>query len=77
MLGEQIQDQVRQALERTDRRRSTLPTDLATQYIITTFMLVLNWWVDSGSTLSARDVDDVFLAPVIPAVTSPLGRAEG
>lgn len=49
VLSEQIPDQVRQALERTDRGRSTLPTDLATQYIITTFMLVLNWWVESGS----------------------------
>lgn len=77
VLGEQIQDQVRQALELTDRRRSTLPTDLATQYIITTFMLVLHWWVESASPLSAREVDDVFLALVVPAVTSPLGRAEG
>ena len=77
MLGEQIQDQVRQALERTERRRSTLPTDLATQYIITTFMLVLNWWVESRSALSAREVDDVFLALVVPAVTSPLRHAEG
>ena len=77
MLGEQIQDQVRQALERTERRRSTLPTDLATQYIITTFMLVLNWWVESRSALSAREVDDLFLALVVPAVTSPLRHAEG
>ena len=75
VLGEQIRDQVRQALECTDRR-STLPADLATQYIITTFILVLNWWVESGSSLSAREIDDVFLALVVPAVTSALGHAE-
>jgi hypothetical protein len=35
------------------------------------------WWVESGSSLSAREVDDVFLALVVPAVTSALGHAEG
>jgi AcrR family transcriptional regulator len=74
VLDEQIRNQVREALERS---RSTLPADLATQYILTTFILVLNWWVESRSALSAREVDDLFLALVIPAVTSPLRHAEG
>jgi AcrR family transcriptional regulator len=74
VLDQQIRDQVRQALERS---RSTLPTDLATQYILTTFILVLNWWVESRSALSAREVDDLFLALVVPAVTSPFQHAEG
>jgi AcrR family transcriptional regulator len=77
VLGEQVRDHVHQALRRPDRPSSALPADLATEYIITTFILVLNWWVESRSPLSAREVDDVFLALVVPAVTSAVGPAAG
>jgi hypothetical protein len=40
---------------------------------VTTFILVLNWWVESRSQLSAREADDVFLALVAPALTSAPG----
>lgn len=77
VLRDQIRDQVHRAVQRADRRRSALPADLATEYIIATFILVLNWWVESRSPLSAREVDDVFLTLVVPAVTSPVDLAEG
>ena len=51
--------------------------DLAAEYIVATFMLVLHWWVESRSPLSAREVDDVFLALVVPAVTTALGHTNG
>ena len=51
----------------------SMPADLATEYVVTTFILVLNWWVESRSRLSAREVDDVFLALVVPALTSASG----
>jgi AcrR family transcriptional regulator len=74
VLAEHIRDEVRQALQRADGR-GAIPADLATEYIVTTFILVLNWWVESRSRLSARDVDDVFLALVVPALTSGVGRS--
>ena len=55
--------------------RAAIPADLATEYIVTTFIFVLNWWVESRSRLSAREVDDVFLALVVPALTSAVGRS--
>jgi AcrR family transcriptional regulator len=54
----------------------SMPADLATEYVVTTFILVLNWWVESRSLLSAREVDDVFLALVAPALAAA-GRPEG
>src|SRR5262245_11686124 len=54
--------------------RGSMPADLATEYIVTTFILVLNWWVESRSRLSPREADDVFLALVVPALTSAAGR---
>ena len=77
VLRNQIRDDVRQALEAGNGLTSSIPADLAVEYMVTTFILVLNWWVESRSPLSAREVDDVFLALVVPALTSTSGRAEG
>jgi hypothetical protein len=77
VLGNEIRDDVRQALQAGNGLKSAIPADLAVEYIVTTFILVLNWWVESKSPLSAREVDDVFLALVVPALTSALGRAGG
>ena len=75
VLSEQIRDQVEQALH-IHLRGPSLPADVTTEYIVTTFILVLNWWVESRSPLSAREVDDVFLSLVVPALTSELGHAD-
>ena len=77
VLSNKIRDDVSEALQAGDGPRSTIPADLAAEYIVTTFMLVLHWWVESRSSLSAREVDDLFLALVVPAVTTSLGHANG
>jgi AcrR family transcriptional regulator len=77
VLRNQIRDDVSQALQAGTGLTSSIPAGLAVEYIVTTFILVLNWWVESRSPLSAREVDDVFLALVGPALTSASGRAEG
>ena len=74
VLVEHIRDEVRTALRHADGR-AAIPADLTTDYVVTTFILVLNWWVESRSQLSAREVDDVFLALVVPALTSAFGRS--
>jgi AcrR family transcriptional regulator len=46
-----------------------VPPDLLAEYVVGTFLLVLNWWVESASALSAREIDDVFLALVLPTIS--------
>jgi len=77
VLRNRIRDDVHQALQAGNGLTPSIPPDLAVEYVVTTFILVLNWWVESRSPLSAREVDDVFLALVGPALTSASGRAEG
>jgi hypothetical protein len=77
VLNDKIRDDVRQTLQAGDRLNPSIPSDLASEYIVATFMLVLNWWVESRSPLSPREVDDVFLALVVPAVITAFGRADG
>jgi AcrR family transcriptional regulator len=72
VLAEHIREEVGRALQRTGG--AAILGDLAIEYIATTFILVLNWWVESRSDLSAREVDDLFLALVVPGLTSAFSR---
>jgi len=72
VLASLIRDDVRVAMQ-CGGSKSTIPPELATEHIVATFILVLNWWVESMSRLSALEVDDVFLALVAPALTSHVG----
>ena len=46
-----------------------VPPDLFAEYVVGTFLLVLNWWVESASALSAREVDEVFRSLVVPTIS--------
>ena len=67
MLVDEIADDVR-ALMRSDSAPSAVPADLLVDYVVTTFILVLDWWVENGSALSAQQADDVFRALVSPTL---------
>lgn len=43
-----------------------LPRELLARHIAATFVLVLNWWVESGSTLTAAEINERFHALVSP-----------
>lgn len=66
-LSSTIADDVRAAVRSV---RGTIPPDLLIAHIVSTFILVLNWWVENGRRLSPRAVDDLFVALVAPTMTS-------
>ena len=70
VLIAEIRDHVRNAMRSGSGQKVAIPPELATEFIVTTFILVLNWWVESRSQLSALEVDDVFLALVVPTVNA-------
>jgi hypothetical protein len=47
------------------------PTDLLVQYLASTFILVLNWWLESRSLLPPKEVNDLFCALILPALAVP------
>jgi AcrR family transcriptional regulator len=51
------------------RPKVQIPTDLIARHIASTFVLVLNWWVESNSGLTATDVDACFRELVLPTLT--------
>lgn len=53
-----------------DRRgkRDGVPLSFLAEHIASTFVLLLNWWVERGATLSAAEVNDVFRAVILPTL---------
>lgn len=47
-------------------RKGQIPPDLLIHYIASTFILVLNWWIDSRSRLRPREVNELFRSLVLP-----------
>ena len=73
VLADLIADDVREALAtRRGRARPVPPPELLAQWVAATFVLTLNWWVESGRRLAARDANELFRAVVLPALTAIL-----
>jgi AcrR family transcriptional regulator len=66
-ITELIQDEVRMALRRS-RLAGHASQELVVRWIASTFVLLLNWWVESDSPLSAREADSLFRGLIEPAL---------
>lgn len=69
VLAQWIADEVAVAA-RSSPRPTSLPADLLTEFIVGTFILVLNWWVERERPLTAQQVDDLFLGLVAPTLAA-------
>jgi AcrR family transcriptional regulator len=67
VVAELVADALKRDRMREDFGRN-LPPELLAQHVAATFVLVLNWWVESGSELTAVEMDERFRALVHPAV---------
>jgi AcrR family transcriptional regulator len=72
VLIEWIADDLRRAGQRRQERERRVPCELLAQHVASTFLLVLNWWAESGEPLPSREVNDLFRALILPAVTEVL-----
>ena len=69
-ITELLEDEVRMALRRSSRAARHASPDLLVRWIASTFVLVLNWWVESDSPLPAREADDLFRALIEPSLAA-------
>jgi AcrR family transcriptional regulator len=72
-ITELIEDEVRTALRRSGRIAGHASPELLVRWIASTFVLVLNWWVESDSPLSARQADSLFRGLIEPSLIEALG----
>lgn len=71
-ISELIEDEVGTALRRGSRTARPPSPDLLVRWIAATFVLVLNWWVESDNPLPARDADGLFRALIEPSLAEAL-----
>lgn len=72
-ITELIEDEVKRALRRSRPTAGHPSPDLLVRWIASTFVLVLNWWVESDSPLPARAADSVFRGLIEPSLAELLG----
>lgn len=65
-----IADDVRMHLQRGGRTVSRITPDLLARHVASTFVLVLNWWVESRSRLPPKEVDDLFRSLILPTLAA-------
>jgi AcrR family transcriptional regulator len=70
VLIDAIADDVRGSVQRRQPGLRGAPPELLAEYVAATFILVLNWWVESRSTLSPKEADDLFLSMVLPTLVA-------
>ena len=70
VLAELIAEDMAQGLPGPRKAAAEIPSRLLVEYLSSTFVLVLNWWVESRSRLPPSDVNDVFHALALPTLAS-------
>ena len=70
VLAELIAKEVRKSHMGRRETAGRIPPALLVQYIASTFILVLNWWVESRSPLRAKAVDDLFRTLIRPTLAA-------
>lgn len=68
VLTETIAGDMTRAGRRRGGAAAVLPPEVLARYVASTFVLVLNWWLESGSALPPGEADAVFRALVLPAL---------
>jgi AcrR family transcriptional regulator len=71
-ITELIEDEVRAALRRSRPIAGHTSPELLVRWIASTFVLVLNWWVESDSPLPAREADSLFRGLIEPSLAEAL-----
>lgn len=72
VVAELIADDVRKDFAGRRKTAGQVPPDLLVQYLASTFILVLNWWVESTSPLPPKEVNDLFRALILPTLDAAL-----
>ena len=67
VLADLIREEVATGI-RARQSSSQLPAELVARHIAATFVLLLNWWVDTESALTPEEVDARFRSLVLPAL---------
>ena len=69
-MAKQVAEDVKKHVQRRQKPSNKIPQDLLAQYVASTFILVLNWWVESRNPLPPKEADALFRVLVMPTLTA-------
>jgi hypothetical protein len=69
VLAEMLADTVRAEFAGRRKASKSMPADLIVQYVASTFVLVLDWWIDAKNPLPPKEIDDLFHAMILPTLS--------
>ncbi|HTG15895.1 MAG TPA: TetR/AcrR family transcriptional regulator, partial [Blastocatellia bacterium] len=70
VVADIIAEDVRQSFAGRRKPSRKVPTDVVVQYVASTFILVLNWWVETRSPLSSKEINELFRALILPTLAA-------
>ena len=70
VVAEQIAYEVGRHFRERQKRAGQIPPDLLIRYIASTFILVLNWWVESRNPIEPKAADSVFRSLIQPSLAA-------
>jgi AcrR family transcriptional regulator len=70
VLSDMITGAVRAEFAGRGTTNKTLPPELIVRYVASTFVLVLDWWLDGRNRLPPHEIDQLFRALVLPTLSS-------
>jgi AcrR family transcriptional regulator len=70
VLAKLIVDDVGKDPQGRRKAAGQISPDLLVQYVASTFILVLNWWVENESLLPPKEVNDLFRALILPTLAA-------
>jgi len=74
VLTELMRDEVEQYVRDGRTGTGRLPPDVLTNYLATTFILVLGWWLETERPLAPNEVNDLYRGLVLPTLVSALNK---
>lgn len=74
VLAALIEEDVKKMFRARRRVASQVPVDLLVRYIDSTFILVLNWWVENECPVLPKEADELFHTLIVPTLKNIQAR---
>jgi AcrR family transcriptional regulator len=75
VVADMVANEIRRNTGSQPRPRGSLAADLMGKHVASTFIVVLNWWLNSSNELLADEVNELFQSLILPAVAHLNGAA--
>jgi len=70
VLAKVIASAMKEELRGARKPSRQIPADLLSDYVASTFVLVLNWWLDKRMPFTPKEINDVFQRLISPTLTA-------